>query len=262
MNSKCEMANFGQYAAYYDLLYADKDYAAETEFVANVLAREAPLAVRVLDMGCGTGVHADLLTRSGYSVHGIDRSPGMIEIAQARLLAQGERVGCPPLSFGVADVRTYRGAETFDAVISLFHVLSYQTSNDDLMAMLQTAAHHLRPDGILLCDFWYGPAVLSEQPSVRVKRCEGADIAITRIAEPRLNVRDSVCDISYTLYLEDTKAATISRITELHSMRYIFLPELDLMARASGLSLKSSFEWLSGDTPGGKSWSVCAVLQK
>ena len=36
------MMAFGEYAKYYDLLYADKDYAAESAFVGEVIHRHAP----------------------------------------------------------------------------------------------------------------------------------------------------------------------------------------------------------------------------
>jgi hypothetical protein len=63
-----------------------------------------------------------------------------------------------------------------DAVImsafTIFHVFSYQTTNGDLVAALTTAKEHLNPDGILIFDCWYGPAVLSNKPTIRVKTIE------------------------------------------------------------------------------------------
>ena len=37
-----------------------------------------------LDLGCGTGNHAHLLSQKGYSVFGVDRSQKMINIAKTR----------------------------------------------------------------------------------------------------------------------------------------------------------------------------------
>jgi hypothetical protein len=36
------MMAFGEYAKYYDLLYADKDYAAESAFVGEIIHRHPP----------------------------------------------------------------------------------------------------------------------------------------------------------------------------------------------------------------------------
>ena len=54
-------AVFDAYAAYYDLLYKDKDYAGETEYVHRLIQRFNPGAKSILELGSGTGKHARLL---------------------------------------------------------------------------------------------------------------------------------------------------------------------------------------------------------
>jgi ubiquinone/menaquinone biosynthesis C-methylase UbiE len=39
---------------------------------------------RVLDLGCGTGGHAIALGRHGYELIGVDRSPAMLAVGQAK----------------------------------------------------------------------------------------------------------------------------------------------------------------------------------
>ena len=56
---------FDAYAQYYDLLYCDKDYSAEAEYVALLIRRYAPEARRILELGCGTGETSVALARSG-----------------------------------------------------------------------------------------------------------------------------------------------------------------------------------------------------
>jgi predicted TPR repeat methyltransferase len=73
------------YAEVYDAIYHDKDYATECDLVERVLSANAAAPMRrILDLGCGTGRHADLLAERGYEVVGVDRSPHMIEQARAR----------------------------------------------------------------------------------------------------------------------------------------------------------------------------------
>ena len=81
------MSVFNEYARYYDLLYRDKDYAAEAAYVASNIRRHSPRATRILELGCGTGVHAEQLARLGFIVHGIDLSETMLARAQARKTA-------------------------------------------------------------------------------------------------------------------------------------------------------------------------------
>src|ERR1043166_5798427 len=81
----CQMTSgvFQEYSAYYDLLYRDKDYAAEAEYVARSIRSILPDARSILEFGSGTGRHGPLLASMGFDVHGIERSPEMVAIAKA-----------------------------------------------------------------------------------------------------------------------------------------------------------------------------------
>ncbi|MDP3028836.1 MAG: class I SAM-dependent methyltransferase [Deltaproteobacteria bacterium] len=74
---------FSNYARYYDLLYRDKDYAAEAEYVAGLIRKFHPSAESILELGSGTGKHALLLARKGFEVHGVELSEEMINIARS-----------------------------------------------------------------------------------------------------------------------------------------------------------------------------------
>ena len=67
----------------YDLIYRDKDYAAEAAQLAFLLRAHAPGATDLLELGCGSGRHALCLSELGYHVTGVDRSQGMLELARA-----------------------------------------------------------------------------------------------------------------------------------------------------------------------------------
>jgi SAM-dependent methyltransferase len=75
---------FGNYAHYYNLLYRDKDYAGEAKFIHQLLQTYAPSTQSILELGCGTGTHAQLLAKEGYEVHGVDLSTQMLEQASDR----------------------------------------------------------------------------------------------------------------------------------------------------------------------------------
>ena len=65
---------FQLYSKYYDLLYRDKDYAAEAAYVARTLRNAIPSARELLEFGSGTGRHGRLLALRGFSVVGVERS--------------------------------------------------------------------------------------------------------------------------------------------------------------------------------------------
>ncbi len=147
---------FDGYAAYYDLLYREKDYAGEARFVLDALNRRGGPVRRLLGSGCGTGAHAEHFAAHGIDVEGIDCSEPMLDSARARAKQLGALDA--RLRSSRADIQRVRLGRTFDAVVSLFHVFSYQTTNQQFLDTLESARLHLCAGGLLLFDAWYGPA--------------------------------------------------------------------------------------------------------
>jgi SAM-dependent methyltransferase len=251
---------FGDYASYYDGLYRDKDYRAEAAFVLGLVRRNCPQARTLLELGCGTGAHAEHLSASGVRIHGVDRSAAMLELARARKEKLAPEIA-GRMVFSPGDVREIRLPETFDAVVSLFHVVSYQVGNQDLRDCFATAKHHLLPGGVFVFDCWYGPAVLSDRPSVRVKRWEDEGTSVTRIAEPTLHANENIVDVQYTLFARNRISEVTKVFEELHRMRYLFLPEVKALASVEGLELIEARAWMSEREPGLDSWNACVVVR-
>jgi SAM-dependent methyltransferase len=249
------------YSGYYDLLYADKNYKDETDYVRRLLAGAAPNPVQtLLDLGCGTGIHAGLIAGEGLDVLGVDASAEMLAVAKSR--TNNSLDGEARLSFCLGDARDFRCERYFDAVSALFHVLSYQTCEADLQGMMETASVHLRPGGLFLFDFWYGPAVLWQKPAVRVKTFANDALQITRIAEPVVDDARSIVDVNYTVFVNDRTSGSIHSMRESHRMRYLFLTDIDRLLEAHAMERLRTEEWMTGRTPSTDSWSVCVVARK
>jgi len=243
---------FALSSRYYDLLYQDKNYSAEAAYVDQLLQRHRITGRDLLDFGSGTGRHGCLLAERGYLVHGIERSAAMVAAAQ-----QAEGFCCQQ-----GDITTTQLPRRFNAVLSLFHVVSYQTTNPAVQAVFANAASHLEPGGLFLFDVWYSPAVAAQRPEVRVKRLHTAELAITRIAEPTLHPNANRVDVHYTVMAQDLTAGGFHSFEETHPMRHFSLPELDLLAEAAGFERLTAEEWLTGAPPSESTWGVCLVLRK
>lgn len=198
------------------------------------------------------GTELSVAHTAGYQVTGIDRSDAMLTEARQQL---------PTLAFYQGDARSIRLDSKYDVVTSLFHVASYQTTNDDLTAYFQTVRSHLRSNGIFIFDFWYGPAVLSERPSVRVKRIENDHQKLTRIAEPTHWPNKNRVDVHYEITLEDRASQRIETITEIHPMRYFFLPEIDYFLVTNGFRIEAAYEWLAQTRLTDAHWSGVIVAR-
>lgn len=250
---------FGNYARYYNLLYKDKDYKAEALYIHKLIQKYCPGAKSVLNLGCGTGNHDFELAKFGYEITGVDMSSEMLAAANARCAATNSAIALP--CFKQGDIRTLQLNRTFDVVVSLFHVMSYQTTNDDLKAAFATVREHLSSGGFFIFDCWYGPAVLSDPPVVRVKRLEDELIECLRIAEPVMHPNNNIVDVNYQVMITDKLTGRREQSLETHSMRYLFTPEVDLFLREVDMSMVSASEWLTGNSPDLSTWGVCFIVK-
>jgi len=255
------LPNFRRYSAVYDLLYRDKDYEAEAEYVARTLRSASAQARTVLELGSGTGRHGRLLAAKGFQVHGIERSPDMAALAKS---ASERPIANDAGSFSceVGDVRSVTLGRIFDAVIALFHVVSYQTTNEDLQATFATAARHLGPGGVFVFDVWHGPAVLGQRPERRVKQVGDDRLDVVRTARPELDAEKATVKVTYDMECRDRRSGEVMRFSEDHLMRYLFPREIDTLAASCGLCVIGSEEYMTGRPPSPSTWGVMYVLRR
>jgi SAM-dependent methyltransferase len=252
---------FDRYGAYYDLLYRDKDYTGEADYVARTLRAADPTARTVLEFGSGTGRHGRLLADRGFHVLGVERSDAMVSTAQ-RSAVEGASPSNGRFDCRQGDIRTIEIGRHFDVVLSLFHVVSYQTGNADLQRTFANAARHLRPRGLFLFDVWHGPAVLSERPSVRIKRVEDEATQLWRLAEPTLDTNASTVSVRYTVLAGSKSDGRLTTFEEEHRMRYLFPADIDLLAQHAGFDVERAEEFVTGRPSSDHTWGVAYLLRK
>ena len=243
---------FNAYGRYYDLLYHDKDYVSEVVYVDSLLKGYGIFGNKLLEFGSGTGKHGRLLAEQGYNVLGIERSQKMV--AEAR---QTEGFICQE-----DDIRSVNLERTFDAVLALFHVVSYQITNADVQAVFQRAADHLEKGGLFVFDVWYSPAVYNLKPETRVKRMTDDEVDVIRIADPKILPNENRVDVNYTIFVKDKITDSYSKFPETHPMRHFSIPEIDFLSLEAGFQRLVAEEFLTGAEPGEQTWGVCFVIKK
>jgi SAM-dependent methyltransferase len=243
---------FETYSRYYDLLYKDKDYNAESQYINNLLKQFNIRGKRILELGSGTGKHANILTRYGYEIVGVERSVEMVSKAK-----QDKKFKCV-----IGDITEIALNKKFDAVLSLFHVVSYLTTNESLKALFKNTYDHLIKNGLFIFDVWYSPSVIFNQPEVRVKKIADKEIEIMRIAEPEIFENLNEVKVNYTIYTTNKETKAIDKIEETHSMRHFSIPELTFYANQHGFIVLHTEEFLTKNTPSQNTWGVCFVLRK
>jgi len=233
------MNTFGKYySKYYDLFYKEKDYKGEAHYINELIKKFSPINCKtLLDIGCGTGKHLKFFKELGYSVSGIDLSQDMIDEAKKNL-SQNKGLFC-------CNSNDFNLNSKYDVIISLFHVMNYIIKNEDLEKTFKNISLHLSKGGIFIFDFWYGPAVLSDKPSVKIKRLEDNSIKVTRITEPEFIENENIVDVNFEVIIEDKKTLSVEKIYETHEMRYLFLPEIEQFLDIANLKVIDFFQWLS-----------------
>ena len=248
--------HFKDYANYYNLLYKDKDYKAEADYIHSLIQQFAPQSKTLIDLGCGTGNHAFEFEKLGYEITGVDLSTQMVAIANANKEKHNSTI-----SFSEGDIRTYRDSKKYDAVVSLFHVMSYQTTNDDLEKAFLTAKNLIGEDGVFIFDCWYGPGVLTDLPTSRTKNFEDEILSVSRTATARIDYNTNVVEVIFDVAIKNKMTNALSKLEEVHPMRYLFKPEIDFFATKYQLEIVGHYAWMTRNISDEKNWYCLFVFQ-
>lgn len=244
---------FEDSALIYDLIYGDKDSDGEARWIGDQLRRHrVPATGRLLELGAGTGRHARLLADSGYTVTAVDPSVEMLS----------HSIPHPRVTYSEGNGQNLRLESSFDAVLALFHVVSYQTTLEAAHSFFSTAAAHLDSGGIFAFDVWYSPAVIFQQPEARVLIKENELIRVTRKASPIEDIAQSRVDVHYSYSVEEIGTNVSRHFDELHSMRHFTIAELELLGSGLGFSLIDSREFMSDRQPSRDTWGVWFAFRK
>lgn len=254
------MTAFDTYSRYYDLFNDAKDYEAEAEYIHGLIRRARPSAERLLELGCGTGGHAFPFVQLGYGVQGVDLSLPMIERALARRdELPSDKAG--RVDFSHADIRDFRSQQHYDAVVSLFHVISYQTTTADLIKAFQTARTHLKPGGVFVFDCWYGPGVLSDPPHIRIRNYQSDEFTATRTSTPTTFPNENRVRVKFDFVVRAPDNKIVDEFTEEHNMRYLFAPEVEALLLQSQFQAVDLYHWMTEETPDLNTWNAVFVTR-
>lgn len=129
---------YKEFAKYYDKFYQNKNYKKETEFLNNFINAND----KILDVGCGTGIHAALLTDNGFEVDGLDLNKEMLEIAKTRLKT----------NLYWQNILEIDISKKYNMIISMFAVFNHLKDTDELMQGLMNLKQLLHDDGKIIID--------------------------------------------------------------------------------------------------------------
>ncbi len=213
------------YSGLYDLLYSDKDYAEECQFVCELFEKYSTSgnSKDVLDFGCGTGSHAVEFSKRGFSVLGVDNSPAMLALAKEKAGREGAGALFQP---------TPPQGKQFDLIVSLFAVVNYLDGEESLLACLRYFSGMLKPTGLLIIETWNGDVVPLQYEKEKTKRVDFDGGQIERRTTVMLNAEQRRLEINFEVFQDPGRKYLFS---ESHWMHYYSRKKIERLFHQAGL---------------------------
>jgi SAM-dependent methyltransferase len=216
---------FNASAEFYDLIYSTfKDYAAETSRIASLLREVNPQCRTVLDIACGTGEHARLLSAEGFLVDGLDLDPVFVRIA-------GQKH--PAGRFFEADMADFHVSHRYDAVLCLFSSIGYLRTLDRMTDALTCFRKHLAPGGLIIVEPWFPPGGL-DPDRVALNTAEANGVRVTRVSRVKIEGRLSRLYFDY----EIADWTGIRHLNEIHELGLFTTQEMLEAFHGAGLDVE------------------------
>jgi ubiquinone/menaquinone biosynthesis C-methylase UbiE len=249
----------GRHAELYDLFYGGKPYAAEANYLHQLLQRLATRPVqRVLDIACGTGSHAIELERLGYDIIGSDISQDMLERAREKARETGSMV-----RFEKQDMRTLDVAsKPFEAVLCLFDAIGHVQTTAAIKQTFRAVHRHLGQEGLFVLEFWHAAAMAGRHDPLRVRKWITESGEILRLSDTTVDLASQCATVEHAIY--DLRCdGTYQTAVERQINRFFSLQEMNALLDDCGFEVIKYYCGYSPDeilTP--DTWHIVLIARR
>jgi ubiquinone/menaquinone biosynthesis C-methylase UbiE len=182
---------YSKSAKYYDAIYGavGKNYPAEAKIVRKFIQEyKQSNGNSLLDVGCGTGIHANLLSKK-YQVEGLDIDPKMLSVAQKNY---------PKIKFQQGDMVNFKLQRKFDIIVCLFSAVGYVKTKSRFQRTIKNMSQHLLPGGVVLVEPWFTPNQW-HPGRVYVTEVKTPDAKIVRMSHSSQKGNTSIIEFQYLI---------------------------------------------------------------
>jgi SAM-dependent methyltransferase len=137
-----------QYVKIYEEFYGINRVKSEVEEIYNLTIDSFCSKGKVLDIGCGTGLHLSEFANRWENLAGCDPSDAMLNIARHR----PNLSNCKLVKCGVSEIHDY--FREIDLAIMNFNVFGYLIQDAEVTKAFRALKGSLTKGGLLIFDFW------------------------------------------------------------------------------------------------------------
>jgi len=218
---------FSRFHRHYDkFMVKYVDYKGWVDYVVRIFGRFHSDPKTVLDLACGTGIPTLMLARRGYRMTGVDRSPEMLAVLEAK------RGNLPVVTIR-ADIREFSVPEPLEAAICLYDSMNYLLTEDDLIRCFRRVRAAVMDSGLFAFDMntVYG---LAEHWGSRTTARDVGDVHSIWQHEWDPETRVSTLRLTFWEVPEPGRAG--ERFVEIHQERAYYPAEVERCLGAAGFA--------------------------
>jgi len=135
------------WTTWYPYMFTAERFDSAASEVDQLLALVGLESGSVLDLACGPGRHAIELSKRGFRVTGVDRSPFLLSKAKERA-----REAEVDVEWVEEDMRSFERQGAFDLAINMFTAFGYFDDKSEDLEVLKRLQHSLVQGGRLVVD--------------------------------------------------------------------------------------------------------------
>jgi SAM-dependent methyltransferase len=219
-------------AKYYDLIFQGKDYIAESKFIKGAIKKRKVYAKSILDIGCGTGSHLNLLIDDFEILSGIDLNSEIIKEAKKK---------SPKIYYQVAGMLDFKLSQKFDVIVCLYSVFNYNLTVKDAKNTLKNIKNHLNTRGLVIFAL-YSPRNIKKETSLHTGK--NSNVEVVKINMHSVDPKTHIQVSDFVVLIKDKNG--VDFCTEKgHKYRIYEIDEFTKMLRKVGFTNIDVFDGFS-----------------
>ena len=223
---------YEQFSYAYDRMMINVSYTRWCNYILSLFNMYQCDPRNILDLACGTGSLTILLASQGYSVTGLDKAEGMLNVAREK--AERENLD---ITLRQGNMIDFEISEKFDVILCTYDSINYAINEDELSMMFETVAKHLSSDGLFIFD------VTTERNIVEHfhnKTFSDNQQDYSYIWKNTYLHKTKMCRTFLTFFIRD--GDLFRRYEEVHQQRIFEVSTVTGLLKATGYKLLSAYD--------------------